>query len=75
LPKTAYRFRVSPIIIAEEDRREWSEVITITTYEAQSIDVGTAALTRDGEGFLTFDKAGIATTAYRYTFGKQIWET
>lgn len=37
--------------------------------------MGSATLTKDAESWVTFEKPGIASCTYPYTFGKQIWET
>jgi hypothetical protein len=77
LPKTSYRFRVSPMI--GETKGEWSEIITVTTFDHQKIDATTfgahaSIITRAQEKFIQFDKPGTIFGCNPYTFGKYSWE-
>jgi hypothetical protein len=71
MPRTTYRFRVSPLIISEPDagsdepkveQGEWSEISNIATKDNQSFDIqGTHCATlisKTKNRWLNFDKAG-----------------
>ena len=77
LPKTSYRFRVSPFI--GENKGEWSEIITVTTFDYQKIDINTFGahaniITRAQEKYIQFDKPGVIFGTNAFSFGKYTWE-
>lgn len=77
LPKTSYRFRVAASL--NENKGEWSEVITVTTFDLQRIDQGSFAahanvVSRAQEKFIQFDKPGVILACYAWSFGKYTWE-
>jgi hypothetical protein len=62
-----------------ETMGDWSEIISVSTKESQSIDphtLGSHAKVslRGSEYCLQFDKAGIVTTTHEYSYGKVYWE-
>lgn len=77
LPKTSYRFRVSPQI--GESKGDWSEIITVTTHDTQKIDVNSFGahaniVTRAQEKYIQFDKPGVIFGTNSLSFGKYCWE-
>ncbi|CAG9312025.1 unnamed protein product [Blepharisma stoltei] len=79
LPKTSYRFRVSPSLASTDEKGDWSEVVTIGTHDAQKIDASTLGthatmIARGSEKWIQFDRAGIVLCQNPYPFGKHVWE-
>lgn len=77
LPKTSYRFRVAAVLA--EGKGEWSEVITVTTFDMQKIDQNSFAahanvVCRAQEKYIQFDKPGVILACNAYSFGKYVWE-
>jgi B-box zinc finger len=78
LPKTTYRFRVCPI--DENDiKGDWSDIISVTTLDLQSLDESTFKNTgivvkRGDEKWIQFERAGMIQAAYPFPFGKHTWE-
>jgi hypothetical protein len=77
LPKTSYRFRVAAALA--ETKGDWSEVVTVPTFDYQKIDPGSFAahaseVLRGQEKFLQFDKPGLVLAANPYSFGRYAWE-
>jgi hypothetical protein len=65
--------------VKKEVYGEWSEVSTISTKENQSIDIislgSHGKMTFKGNEYtIQFDRSGIITASYDYTFGKVFWE-
>ena len=53
---------------------QWSEVHNITTKEAMAFDLSQpCAAALKNKSTLVFDKPGIITGAYGYSFGDHLW--
>jgi hypothetical protein len=79
LPRTSYRFRIASANKATGDYGEWSEVVTITTNDSQSIDPNTCGvhasiITRASEKWVQFDRPGTVLSSYPMGFSKHCWE-
>ena len=77
LPKTSYRFRVAPIL--GDNKGDWSEIITVTTFDLQRVEGSTfgahaTVVTRAHEKYIQFEKPGIIFGANPCLFGKYAWE-
>jgi hypothetical protein len=79
LPKTSYRFRIASANRTTGDYGEWSEVVTITTNDSQSIDPNTCGvhasiITRANEKWVQFDRPGTVLSSCSMGFSKHCWE-
>ena len=86
MPRTTYRFRVSPLLLLEQDegeeqkteQGEWSEISNISTKDNQSFDTqGThcaSLVMKSKKKQLNFEKAGTMVAQYGYSFGEHLWE-
>lgn len=79
LPKTSYRFRIASVNKSTNDYGEWSEVVTITTNDAQSVDpttcgVHASIITRANEKWVQFDRPGTVFASCPLNFSKHCWE-
>lgn len=65
--------------VKKEVYGEWSDVLTISTRDNQAIDVSSLGshgkmTLKGGEYTIQFDRAGIITALFDYSFGKVYWE-
>lgn len=75
MPKTTFRLRVHPILKIDGQEPqicEWSEITNITTKETMTLDLSTnVAISQNKQ--IVFDKPGIITANYGYSFGEHFW--
>jgi hypothetical protein len=82
MPRTSYRFKVVPFKTDEESNEihgEWSDIKLINTYDCQDIHQGTlghhaSVLMKKQEKWINFEKQGLITAQYGYSYGVQMWK-
>lgn len=79
LPKTTYRFRIASVNKTSSEYGDWSEVMAITTNEAQSIDPSTcgvhaSVINRATEKWIQFDRPGTVFASCPLAFSKHCWD-
>ena len=81
--RTTYRIRVKPLIILSEKENsqsgEWSDIISLTTLEPQTIDPNSCAnhatfQIKNNDKIITFTKSGLVYSIFDYKFGIISWE-
>ena len=82
MPRTAYRFKVVPFKTDEEGKEilgECSDIKLINTHDNQDIHANTlshhaSVLMKKQEKWISFEKQGLVTAQYGYSYGVQMWK-
>jgi hypothetical protein len=82
MPRTSYRFKVVPFKTDEDNNEihgEISDIKLINTYDCQDIHQGTlghhaSVLMKKQEKWINFEKQGLITAQYGYSYGVQMWK-
>lgn len=82
MPRTSYRFKVVPFKTDDDGTEilgEWSDIRLINTYDNQDIHPNTlghhaSVLMKKQEKWINFEKQGLITAQYGYSYGVQMWK-